>query len=49
MGDLKDVEDDFKDEHVLRYDESQELWVSVPFTGNYVKTDGDSEPTEDNQ
>lgn len=49
MSDLEDVEGDFEDNDVLKYDASQKLWISTPFSGNYVKTDGDSEPTEDNQ
>ena len=51
MSEIEDVDSNLTpvNNDILQYDEYQQLWVSTEFTGNYVKTDGDSEPTTDNQ
>lgn len=48
---LEDVNDELEPQNndILRFNESTSLWESTEFTGNYVKTDGDSTPTQDNQ
>jgi len=50
LADLTDVNDDIDpdDSDMLIYDGVNNEWKAQAFSGNYVKTDGDSEPTEDN-